>query len=405
MANLKCVCVFSNFYPPVVSGSSVQVEGLCRELVRQGWQPVVITAHVVPGSAVTEFVNGIQVYRLPSFRLPAAFTLGFNFPWLGVTFTPSNVARIKKIIAQHQPALLHVHNYMFDLSLSASYFRWVTKLPLVLTIHTFLRHPSKIINVIFYLAEQLVLKPLVVSRTDCIVCPDMNVVDYAKCNFKQSRAELVPYGIHLSDTGPDARESLQQRFGLIGKKIVLSVGHLHAMRNRKDLFLAWPEIVREVPNALLLVVGDVSIGLPDALVSSQNFGGSIMFVGSLPHSEVSALLALAELEAHWLNQDKASKTSPGIASLEAMAFGIPVLTAANLDTYGKGVLVNGKNIVIVEPGEPKVLAATVIGLLGDGERRKAIGAAAGRTIKEHFLWESVCKRTIQVYESVRKVAL
>ncbi|WP_411877816.1 glycosyltransferase family 4 protein [Polaromonas sp. YR568] len=400
--NPKCVCVFSNFYPPVVSGSSVQVEGLCRELVRQGWTPVVVTAHVVPGSAESEVVNGIHVYRLPSFRLPAALTLGFNFPWLGVTFTPSNVGRIRKIIELHKPSVMHLHNYMFDLSLSASYMRWATKLPLVLTIHTYLRHPSWIVNAVFYFVEQAVLKPGVVSRADCIVCPDMNVVDYARRNFKNTRSALVPYGIHHSKPEPNAREDLLRRFKLHNKRIVLSVGHLHPMRNRRDLFLAWPEIVAAVPDAVLLVVGDVSIPLPDELVKSQNFSNSIIFSGPLPHTEVSALLEMAELEAHWLNQEKAAKTSPGIASLEAMAMGVPVLTAANPDTYGKGVLENGKNIMIVEPDRAGPLAATIISLLRDEELRKSIGEAAAKTVRENFLWESVCKRTIDVYESVKK---
>ena len=402
ITNSKCVCVFSNFYPPVVSGSSVQVEGLCRELVQQGWAPVVVTARVVPGSAESEVVDGIHVYRLPSFRLPAALTLGFNFPWLGVTFTPSNVGRIRKIIRLHEPSLIHLHNYMFDLSLSASYMRWVTKLPLVLTIHTYLRHPTWIVNVLFYCVEQALLKPAVVSRAECIVCPDMNVIDYALRNFKNTRSALVPYGIHHSQPEPGAREDLLRRFKLHNKRIVLSVGHLHSMRNRKDLFLAWPEIVSLVPDAVLLVVGDVSIPLTDELVKSQNFSNSIIFAGPLPHTEVSALLAMAEIEAHWLNQENAAKTSPGIASLEAMSMGLPVLTAANPDTYGKGVLESGSNILIVEPDKPGPLAATIIGLLRDAERRKSIGDAASKTVRENFLWESVCKRTIAVYESVIK---
>ncbi len=297
---------------------------------------------------------------------------------------------------------MHLHNYMFDLSLSASYMRWATKLPLVLTIHTYLRHPSWIVNAVFYFVEQAVLKPGVVSRADCIVCPDMNVVDYARRNFKNTRSALVPYGIHHSKPEPNAREDLLRRFKLHNKRIVLSVGHLHPMRNRRDLFLAWPEIVAAVPDAVLLVVGDVSIPLPDELVKSQNFSNSIIFSGPLPHTEVSALLEMAELEAHWLNQEKAAKTSPGIASLEAMAMGVPVLTAANPDTYGKGVLENGKNIMIVEPDRAGPLAATIISLLRDEELRKSIGEAAAKTVRENFLWESVCKRTIDVYESVKK---
>ena len=402
MTNSKCVCVFSNFYPPVVSGSSVQVEGLCRELVRQGWDVVVISARVVDKSAEFEVLDGIYIYRLPSLRLPKALTLGFNFPWLGITFKPANIKRIKRILEKHQPSIVHLHNYMFDLALSAAYMCKIYNFPMVLTIHTYLRHPSLLINTIFYLVEQLFLKGMIVRKTKCVICPDVNVVDFVQSEFGNINTALVPYGIHLSLSPTNTKADLKKRFGLDGKRVILSVGHLHAMRNRKDIFLAMPYILKEIPNAVLLVVGDVSIQLPDELMKNNRINGAVILAGSLQHSDVSALMELADLEVHWLNQDKPEKTSLGIASLEAMSAGMTVLAAANPETYGKDVLTHGENIIIVEPHQPQALAQVIVDLLRDDARRKTIGARARQTILDHFSWGSVGEQTIQVYESVIK---
>lgn len=400
MSNSKCVCVFSNFYPPVVSGSSVQVEGLCRELAKHGWEVVVICARVVEGSASYEIVDGVHVYRLPALRLPKAMTFGFNFPWLSITFKPANIKRIRRIVEKHHPDILHLHNYMFDLAFGAAYARWAFKIPMVLTVHTYLRHPSFLINMIFYLAEQLFLKGVIVRKNECVICPDMNVTNYVLNEFGNIPTALVPYGIHLSSSPANTKADLRERFNLEGKRVILSLGHLHAMRNRKDLILAMPHILKEIPNAVLLIVGDVSIQLPEEWVRKYDVDGSVVFAGSLQHAEVSALLELADLEAHWLNQDKPEKTSLGIASLEAMSAGITVLVAANLDTYVKGILVHGENIVIVDPDQPQELARTIVDLLRDHTRRNKIGNCARQTILDHFSWDSVCEKTIQVYESV-----
>jgi 1,4-alpha-glucan branching enzyme len=398
----KCVCVFSNFYPPVVSGSSVQVEGLCRELVKQGWEVVVISARVVDGSADYELVDGIHVYRLPSLRIPKMMTLGFDFPWLSITFKPANIKRIRNIIAKHDPEVLHLHNYMFDLALGATYASKAYNLPVILTIHTYLRHPSPFINAIFYMVEQLFLKYVVVRRTACVICPDMNVVEYTLREFGNISTALVPYGIHLTKPSVNSYADLKTKFKLEGKQVILSVGHLHAMRDRKDLILAMPHILKEVPNAVLLIVGDVSIQMPRDLVEKYHIEEAVVFAGAMTHAEISALLELADLESHWLNQDSPDKTSLGIASLEAMSAGITVLAAANPDTYGKGVLVDGTNIMIVEPGKPESLAKIIVGLLQDESKRRSIGALARQTVADHFAWNSVGAQTIQIYESVSK---
>lgn len=394
------ICMFTNLYRPVASGSSTQTETLARELVKRGHRVVVITAKVLE-SPDYEQSEGVHVYRLPAFRLPK-IPVGFNYPWLSFTFTPGNIKRIKAILERHHSQVLHLHNYMFDLAFSAVLMRWWLKKPLFVTIHTYFRHPSSFYNLLFLPVDRIVLKYLVIRQADCVVCPDYNVSTYVREAFGDVNNALIPYGITLPDKDPGLAEKLRERHGLKGKRVILSLGHLHALRTRKDLVEAMPYILKDFPNAVLLIVGTVSSEIPSSLAEQLNIRDSILFTGPVPHDHIPAFLDLADLEAHWLNEKESSKTSLGIASLETMLAGRVVLAAANPETYGPDILKSGENIIIVEPDQPQELGKTIIGLLKDTRRCEEIGRNAKRTIVEHFSWDSVCMKTVKAYRKAMK---
>jgi 1,2-diacylglycerol 3-alpha-glucosyltransferase len=394
------VLMFSNLYPPVVSGSSTQTSSLARELSKRGHKVVVITAHVDDDSPAYEEREGVIIYRLPAFRLPR-LSVAFNFPWLNYTFTPLNQRRIQKIITEHNPEVIHLHNHMFDLGLSAALLSKKNKIPLVVTLHTVIRHSSFFYNLFLLPIDRFILKSLVVDKTDQVLCPDFNIARYAQEVFKRKNPIIVPYGIDIHMLpDPEVIKNIRARHNLDGKNVIISLGHIHEIRNRKDLILALPDILKVLPNTVLLMVGALSTDSPAQIAGKLNVDHAIVFAGPVAHKDVPSFLALADIEAHWLNQEDPEKTSLGIASLEAMAHGKTVLAAANPDTYGAGILKHGENIMIVKPDQPGELAKIIIELLQDKSRCTKIGERARQTILDNFSWESVCKQTIQAYESV-----
>ena len=61
------VCMFSNLFSPVVSGSSVQSGLLSRELIRRGHRVSVVTAHVHPGELAAGFIPVVPTPPVPPF--------------------------------------------------------------------------------------------------------------------------------------------------------------------------------------------------------------------------------------------------------------------------------------------------------------------------------------------------
>ena len=83
-----------------------------------------------------------------------------------------------------------------------------------------------------------------------------------------------------------------------------------------------------------------------------------------------------------------------------MLFGKPVLTMSNVDTFGKGVLVSGHNIVILRSGESKELANIMMDLLDHPDKSKSIGLMAKSLAAEKFTWSKVAVQTLEIYSSV-----
>jgi glycosyltransferase involved in cell wall biosynthesis len=394
------VGMFTNLFRPVVSGSSTHSATLAGELARLGHRPFVITARLDETSPSYEEDAGVAIYRLPCLRMPK-MPISLNFPWLNVTCIPGNRRRIERIIHRHRPDVLHLHNHMFDMAFHAVAMSRRWRLPLAITIHTMIRHTKALYNTLLYPADRLLLRCLVANRADVLICPDINIQQYARQAFASTPTRLVPYGV--SFTPPPAREHVERlraRFGLAGKRVILSLGHIHEVRCRRDEVRAMPAILRAVPNAVLLLVGAETTDIPRRLAAELGVVDSVLFAGQAPHWDVPAYLALADLEVHLFYQDDEERTSLGIASLEAMASGKVVLSAAGKDTYGPGLLRDGENVFLMRRGQPDRLARIIVELLNDEPRRRRIGEAAERFVRGHFGWDSVCRRTLQVYQDI-----
>lgn len=106
------------------------------------------------------------------------------------------------------------------------------------------------------------------------------------------------------------------------------------------------------------------------------------FLGELPHSEVAARIAAADI----LVVPSVCDEPFGIPVVEAMAAGIPVVASAAGGI--NDIVADGVTGLLVPRSDPTALAAALLELAADPARRRAMGQAGRIRVQQEFSWES-----------------
>lgn len=216
------------------------------------------------------------------------------------------------------------------------------------------------------------------------------------------RTELVhlPGGVDPEVFRPDVdAAAIRERHGLGSRPVVVSVSRLVKRKGHDRLIEAWPAVLRAVPDAALLVVGDGPARRHlERRAAKRALHHSIVFTGTVPAEELPAHLAAGDVFALPMRDRLAGIETEGLglAVLEASAAGLPVVVgrsggspSAVLDGQ-TGRLVNGKDRADI--------ARAVIGLLTEPDRARAMGAAGRAWVEDAWSWDVLAGRLVTQFE-------
>ena len=164
-------------------------------------------------------------------------------------------------------------------------------------------------------------------------------------------------------------------------EVVLMVGGMRAdqaYKGHEQMLGAWPRVVAEVPNAHLLIVGDGDDRARlTALAEQSGVARHITFTGFASDALLAACYRRASLFAM-----PSRGEGFGLVYVEAMAHGVPCIGSRH-DAAGD-VILDGVTGVLVEQCDIRGIAAAIVELLRDGERRRAMGEAARCRVRTQF---------------------
>jgi glycosyltransferase involved in cell wall biosynthesis len=148
-----------------------------------------------------------------------------------------------------------------------------------------------------------------------------------------------------------------------------------------------------VPDAQLVIAGgdDPSIERLRMLAKDRGVEDRVDLLGQVPHNAMPKLMRSTDVV---LSLPPTAPT--GMAALEAMACGIPVIASAvgaHLDS-----VVDGVTGFLLPSGRPAELAARIRELLGDATLRTAIGYAAADRARSRYSLERISMELLRVYE-------
>ncbi|MEQ8264481.1 TIGR03088 family PEP-CTERM/XrtA system glycosyltransferase [Pseudohaliea sp.] len=178
--------------------------------------------------------------------------------------------------------------------------------------------------------------------------------------------------------------------------VVGTVGRLAAVKDQRSLIRALAHSFDERPDlrraVRCIVVGDgPERSALEAQIATAGLEDYAWLAGD--REDVPALLGAMDL---FLLPSLGEGISNTV--LEAMAAGLPVI--ATRVGGNPELVLDGETGFLVPVGDPVALAATMLPLLDDPARRRALGEAGRRSVRERFDWSRTVAGYLAVYDDL-----
>ncbi len=174
-----------------------------------------------------------------------------------------------------------------------------------------------------------------------------------------------------------------------GVPVVVNVGALVAHKGQRHLIEAMPLVMRRVPDAHLVILGEGDLrGTLERQVKDLHLEKVVRLPGF--REDVLGLAKAADVFVM-------SSITEGLGSavLDAMAMGLPVV-----GTRAGGIpeaVVHDETGLLVPPADAEALAAAMVRVLTDATLRQRFGDAGRRRVAEHFDVDALVEGTLAVY--------
>jgi glycosyltransferase involved in cell wall biosynthesis len=207
-----------------------------------------------------------------------------------------------------------------------------------------------------------------------------------------ARLRLIYEGVIDRPPQPGGREALAELGVPAGAPVVGNVAALTGHKDHVTLVEAMARLRPRAPEARLVIAGEGELRPAlEALVRQRGLGDRVIFAGFRRDLDrILPALSVFCLSSHL--------EGLGTSVLDAMAFGLPVVaTAAGGIPEAVEDGVSGR---LVPPRDPAALADALAEVLGDEERRRALGAAGRQRFLQRFTTDHMVDETVRVLSEV-----
>ena len=212
----------------------------------------------------------------------------------------------------------------------------------------------------------------------------------------QSMVKIAP-GIDTDHFSPQDARELRNELGLSEKKVIVSVGRLVHRKGQDVLIEAMPAIIKDVPDAHLLMIGEGPYrGYLENRVKALGIQESVTFIGRIQYVDLPMYLCVGDLFVMPSRSRLAGLEVEGlgIVYLEASACGLPVIAG---DSGGApDAVLEGQTGLVVDGTQKSEVALAVVELLLDPERSQAMGIRGREWIIQEWRWEIWAARFAEI---------
>ncbi|MGE5813137.1 MAG: glycosyltransferase family 4 protein [Acidobacteriota bacterium] len=262
-----------------------------------------------------------------------------------------------------------------------------SSLPQQLTNFDFSR--SRLLKRMFETLERMVIRR---SKVVIVICQNLlETVRATDTHVPVVLIENAPGSGEIAHTA--GRLETRARIGVgAGTPIVLYTGTFEAYQGLDLLFAAFAYVIRERPNACLVLAGGTEPQVEAAREQARAAGveRQSLFLGQRPAEEIPALLEAADV----LVSPRSSGTNTPLKIYQYLRCGRPIV-ATRLLTHTQ---VLDDDIAVLTEATPEGYARGILGLLADPARAQAIGRRARELAETKYSYEAYLERTRQACE-------
>jgi len=359
---------------PTHGGSGMVATELAHALAERGHEVHVITYR--QPARLDSLKPGVFFHPVPVPDYPL-----FDYP----PYSLALATRISEVICEYHLDILHVH-YAIPHALAG----WVAKiiagredLPLITTLH------GTDITIVGNDPSYLQATRFSIEKSDAVTVVSRWLGSQVKEIIGCRCDTNVIYNFVDTDRyHPDHPSRLCDRLGEVKKPILLHMSNFRPVKRVRDVVDIFLHVRREM-DVFLVMVGDGPERVAaEARLHDAERSGEVLFLGTRDDAE--SILPCADL---FLMPSTAE--SFGLAALEAMACGVPVIgtNAGGLPE----VVVDGETGFLHQVGDVEGMARSALRLLADRDLYDAFSLSARRVACERFPREAAVDRYEELY--------
>jgi phosphatidylinositol alpha-1,6-mannosyltransferase len=208
------------------------------------------------------------------------------------------------------------------------------------------------------------------------------------------RMVQLPPGVDEKTFHPGSGgDAVRERLGLADRPVVVCVSRLVRRKGQDTLIEAMPQVLRAVPDAVLLIVGGGPYRADlEKLAAARGVTEAVRFTGPVTWEELPAHYGAGDVFAMPCRTRRRGLDVEGlgIVYLEASATGLPVVAG---DSGGApDAVLDGETGWVVPGGDPGKTAGRLVELLRDPQLRTRMGTRGRRWVEERWRWDLIAER-------------
>jgi len=376
------VALCTDYFYLSIGGVQSQVAGLASELERRGHEVAILAKQLrtdLPNGSL-RISHDRVIYIEPIFHLP-------------IIIVPPKPADVREVIRRGGFEIVHAHHAFTPTSLLSISAAEKLRIPSILTNHTiFLVSDAKYV----WVPASYVLYPYrrYINKACLITAVSRAAAEFIEHFAEDKKIVVVPNGVDI-----ELFESVEKNIqpSLSEKPIILYIGRLAYRKGLQVLVRAMPFILKEIPDAHLLIAGK---GYMDSfirmLIKSLNLEGNVTMLGFIPDENLPELYASSSL----FVMPSLYCESFGVTLLEAMASGRPII-ASNVGGIPE-IVKDGVTGLLFKRGDAEDLADKIITVLSDCNLAQSLASNAKELVKERYSWPVITDKMEDLYEKTLK---